>query len=246
MNGAISRFAALWVFVSLLLARVASAETGPLNHKPFDDILRDTVVAERVDYLKLQQKHAASLENYLNMLASKDLTQLPRDEQLAAYINLYNATMIKAVLDRDPKTFKPSGNDFSVFKERLVRLSGQTISLNDLENDIVRKQFKDPRIHAALVCGALSCPPILNRAYRADDLDQVLTDNVKRWLNDPARNAFDADNKKLKLSMIFNWYADDFGGKDKVADFVTKYGGRDATGFAVEFQEYDWSLNRSR
>jgi hypothetical protein len=177
------------------------------------------------------------------MTAEADPSTAPRDDQLAFYINVYNATMIQAVIDRNPATFKPSDNDFGVFKEKLVRLREGTFSLNGLENDIIRKRFNDPRIHAALVCAAVSCPPILPRAYSGSDLDATLDANVRRWLNDPKRNQIDRAGRKLRLSKIFDWYAADFGGKENVAAYVAKYVGEDVKGFAVEFLEYDWTLN---
>jgi hypothetical protein len=198
-----------------------------------------------VNYALIRDQYAAPLSAYLEMLAEAKPSTASRDEQLAYYINLYNATMIKAVVDRDPSRFKPSDNDFAVFKDKLVRTEGRTISLNDLENEVIRKQFNDPRIHAALNCAAVSCPPILNRAYRADDLDAVLTENVRQWLGDPNRNEVDSSGRVLRLSRIFDWYAVDFGGPSRVADFVAKYIGKDVRGYAVEFKEYDWTLNKS-
>ncbi|MDW8263555.1 MAG: DUF547 domain-containing protein [Phycisphaerales bacterium] len=229
----------------LILAAVLLPAAGApgSDHTQFDAILREVVRGERVDYQKIKSDHLPALRSYLAMLAEARPSDASRAEQLAFYINLYNATMIQAVIDRDPTKFKPSDNDFAVFKEKLVRAEGRTLSLNELENDVIRPRFNDPRVHAALVCAAVSCPPILNRAYRADDLDQVLTENVRRWLNDPKRNEIDEANRTLRLSRIFEWYAPDFGGAGKLADFVSLYLGRDVRGFAIEFKEYDWSLN---
>jgi hypothetical protein len=93
------------------------------------------------------------------------------------------------------------------------------------------------------VCGARSCPPILPRAYRGDDLNVVLDENMKRFLNDSFRNPIDWRNKQLKLSKLFDWYADDFGGRDQVPAYVSKALGRDVSGFKVSFVEYSWELN---
>jgi hypothetical protein len=223
----------------------SSVAHASVDHSAFDAIAKDVVADERVDYQKVKAQHAAHLQQYLDAMATVDVTALPKDEHLAYYINLYNATMMKAVVDRNHATFKPSDNDFAVFKEPLVRLKGETVSLNDLENEIIRKQFNDPRVHAALNCAAVSCPPIIDRAYRAEDLDQVLDENVKKWLSDPNRNKIDKKSKKLRLSKIFDWYAADFGGKDKVAAWVAEKTGDPAVAkFQVEYIEYDWTLNK--
>lgn len=243
-----NRLAATFVF-SLCAAFAAFAALGAsaapaADHSLLDAILRDVVRDERVDYQKVAQAHRADLDRYLAMTAEANPSAAGRDEQLAFYINVYNATMFKAVIDRDPSKFKPSDDDFAVFKDKLVKLREGTFSLNELENDIIRKRFNDARIHAALVCAAVSCPPILPRAYTAADLGQTLDENVRRWLNDPKRNQIDRTAKKLKLSKIFDWYAADFGGKEKTAAWVAKtLGDPSLAGFAVEHLEYDWNLN---
>ncbi|HRK31668.1 MAG TPA: DUF547 domain-containing protein [Tepidisphaeraceae bacterium] len=219
------------------------AQAAP-DHSTFDGILQAVVRDERVDYEKVKSDHLPVLNAYLDHLARGKPAETTRDELLAFYINLYNATMIKAVVDRGGSAFRPSDNDFAVFKEPLVRIDGKLLSLNALENDVIRKEFSDPRIHAALVCAAVSCPPILSRAYRADDLDDVLTANTKRWLNDKNRNEIDRPSKTLKLSRIFDWYNIDFGGSEKLVEYVQQYVDEDVANFKVEFKEYDWTLNK--
>lgn len=216
---------------------------GGADHTVFDAILRENVRDERVDYKNIRDKRLADLTKYLEALAAADVKALPKNEQLAYYINLYNATMIKVVIDRYRPDYSPAEKDAGVFKEALVKTGGKTISLNELENEIIRPTFKDPRIHVALVCGARSCPPILNRAYRADDLDKILDENMKRFVADRFRNPIDDAKKELKLSHIFDWYAEDFGGKDGVAAYVGKQAGKDYKGYTISFVDYSWELN---
>ncbi len=237
-------------FVLLLLlgtlAAAATPQTQPTAdlHAGFDSLLRQTVRDQRVDYTAIARDHAPALHGYLDELAQVDVAALPRDAQLAYYLNLYNASMIQAVLDRRKPGWSPAADDFAVFKAKLVRLRGRTITLNELENDIIRPTFKDPRIHAALVCGARSCPPLLARAYRAEDLDAVLTANVQQWIaNDPQRNRIDHAARRLRLSQIFNWFAVDFGGAAALPAYVGKYLQRDVSGYKVEYLDYDWTLN---
>jgi hypothetical protein len=219
----------------------ASAET--VDHSPFDAILKATVKDQRVDYNAIKKEHLPVLNAYLDTLAKVDPAKLDKNPQLAFYINLYNATMIKAITDRFKPGYTPSENNYGIFKEPIVRLNGKTISLNDLENNIVRPTFKDPRIHVALVCGARSCPPLLPRAYAADDLDATLDQNMKNFVADGFRNPIDDRSKTLKLSHIFDWYADDFGGKNQVAAYVSKYAGKSYAGYKVDFTDYSWDLN---
>ena len=219
------------------------------NHYAFDQILAGAVQDERVDYGLVRRKYDGALNGYLDQMAAANLDGLPKSDLLAYYLNVYNATMIRAVLDRTQADAKwtPAAEDFGVFKMPLVRLpGGKAVSLNALESDIIRPTFRDARVHVALNCAAHSCPPLLNRAYRGEDLDATLDANLKRFVADPTRNQVDDAKKQLRLSKVFEWYAEDFGGKERLPAFVGKILGRDLGGYAVTFLDYDWSLNASR
>lgn len=231
------------ILVLMLAAVSVGQETRPDLHAPLDRILRKNVREELVDYLNIRKKHMAELNGYLDRLAAVKPQELKQQDRLAFYINLYNATMIKAVIERYHEGYSPSEDDFVVFKKKLVRLAGKTVSLNDLEHEIIRKQFKEPRIHVALVCAARSCPPLIARAYRGEDLEKLLQQGMRRFVNNRFRNVIDVKSRKLKLSAIFDWYAVDFGGKEKLADYVNKYHDADVSSFAVSFIEYSWELN---
>jgi len=235
----------VFVFVAALMLS-ASLAVGVDVHDGFDAILHERVADGLVDYAGIKQHDAAKLDAYLDQLASVDLEKLTRDEQLAYYLNLYNATTIKAVIDRLHDDYSPAEKDFAVFKEPLVRVAGGQISLNHLEHQVIRRQFKDPRVHVALVCAARSCPPILNRAYRANDLDKVLDENMKRFVTDAARNQIDDEKRELRLSKIFEWYSLDFGGEEAVPAYVARYAANDVAGYRVSYLEYDWKLNARR
>jgi hypothetical protein len=231
-----------------LLSGCAVQESRPsgFDHSVLDRILRQNVRDQRVDYLSIRKRHWRELSNYLQTLAGVELNKGPRNERLATLINLYNASMIKAVIERLHADYSPSEEDFAVFKEKLVRTRDGVISLNHLENEIIRKQFKDPRIHVALVCGARSCPPLLPRAYVANGLDDVLEDNMRAFVNDGVRNRIDTKNQKLYLSQIFDWYAQDFGGKEQLRSYLQQYVQQDITGFELVFLDYSWDLNVAR
>ena len=233
---------------AIVLLALSTAAASADVHDAFDAILRERVTADGlVDYATIKQgDDAARIGQYRNELERIDVAKLPRDEQLAHYINLYNATVLQAVADRMRDGYTVAERDFALFKEPLVRVGGdKPVSLDHVEHEIIRKKFKDPRVHVALVCAARSCPPLLNRAYRAADLDQVLDANMKRFVTDESRNQIDHDKRELRLSKVFEWFADDFGGKDAIAAYVGKYAGRDVRGYRVTFLEYDWSLNKA-
>ncbi|MFG0317403.1 MAG: DUF547 domain-containing protein [Planctomycetota bacterium JB042] len=218
------------------------------DHAPFDAILRAVVRDERVDYAAVRKNHLPALDAYLDRIAPFDRALLPPRDRLAFDLNLYNATMIRAVVERleaDPD-WTPAHDDFAVFREPLVRVGGRTITLNALENDVIRPESDEPRVHVALVCAAVSCPPLLPRAYVPGDLEETLDANMRRFLTDGKRNRIDRDAERLALSRIFEWYADDFGGRARLAEFVDRYVEGDVGDFEVTFLEYDWSLNALR
>lgn len=231
-----------------LLALVCMASgfastAGAVEHSAFDSLLAAAVRGERLDYRLIERRWKGTLDAYLGRLAATDVAALARNEQLALYLNLYNATMIRAVLDRAKSGWSPAADDFAVFDEPLVKLGTRAISLNQLETDVIQKEFEDPRIHAALVCASLGCPPLLPRAYRAADLDATLEANMRRFVRDTTRNRIDDRARVLHLSSLFDWYAEDFGGKEALPAYVSRYLGRDVEGYAVKFLEYDWRLN---
>jgi hypothetical protein len=218
------------------------------DHSRFDRILSDAVRDERVDYTLIATQHRLELFNYLAKMAMVDPALLEPKDQLAYYINLYNATMINEVIQRrvNSPQWTPADNDFAVFKEAMAHTATRKLSLDELEHTVIRPTFKDPRIHSALVCAARSCPPLLNRAYRGEDLDQVLDANMKRFVADRFRNPIDDQNKQLRLSRIFDWYAADFGGPEGVVTYVSRVAGRDYSGYTVSFVDYSWELNDTK
>lgn len=214
------------------------------THESFEKILKKHVHNGLVTYVSLRDNDLPQLNSYLQQMAELDIASLEKNDQLAAYINIYNATMIKAICDRYEPGYSPSKDQFKVFDEKLVQLKTDAISLNDLENKVIRPTFKDPRIHVALVCGAISCPPLIDTVYSGKTLDMVLDAKLKDWLvNDPSRNQINKDRRILHLSKIFDWYAQDFGGSTQVGAFVDEHHPEKLKGYTVKFLDYDWSLN---
>lgn len=223
---------------------IGAAAPPQLQQGPLDAVLRDVVIEGRVDYAKIKTTHQPVLNTYLAEYQDVGAPEQP----LAYYLNLYNVVMLKAVLEKRAAnpSWKPSDENYGVFKEQRVKLKEGMKSLDYLENEIIRKQYKDPRIHAALNCAALSCPPLLNEAYEPDRLDQQLEQNFKRFVNDPTRNQFDDARKVMKLSSIFQWFAADFGGPSAVPGYIAKYRPGNYSGWKVEYLPYDWNLNEKK
>lgn len=225
---------------------VTTPPTRTIDHATFDVVLRACVREGGVDYLGLRRDYMVDLTRYLDDLATLDPTQLaalPADDRLALYLNAYNATVLYAVATRIRAGYSVAENDFALFKEPRVRIAGEVMSLDHLENEIIRKQSATPNVHAALVCASQSCPPLGNNAFAANNVTKVIDDRMKRFLNDDTKNKLDGDGTNVELSPIFEWYSQDFGGKDGVANHASKYLGEDIASANIAFGEYDWSLN---
>jgi hypothetical protein len=220
----------------------------------YDGLLDRYVVDGRwVDYgaWHASDEDRSALQNYVDALAAEDLFSFDRDEQIAAWINLYNAVTVDLILDHYPVgSIKDLDSPWGTAR---VTVAGRELSLDDIEHRILRVDFDEPRIHFALNCASVSCPPLDSRAYRAEDLDEHLDAVTLRALSDDdwldvsgCPGAYGSG--EIRVSKIFDWFADDFGGEEGIRAFLTAFRPdlrfRLAnTGCSLEAMDYDWSLN---
>lgn len=220
----------------------ATSATAHL-HDDWDAILRAYVRGGRVDYVSLATRDVSKLDRYLRTLAAIQADTLPGPDRLAYWLNLYNATMVRAVCARYREGWRPDTDDFAVFKAPLVRTPDGTMPLDALEHTVLRRREVEPRIHAALCCASVSCPPLQKRAYRGATVDSLLEADMRAFVTDVSRNRFNAATKTMTLSKVFDWYIADFGGADQLPEFLGHFTGRKLTGWKVTYSEYDWALN---
>lgn len=219
-----------------------------VTHQLFDEVLRASVLDGRVDYPAIQTD--GRFEPYVSQLDHVAPTGLPTDrDRLAFWINAYNAFAIKGILDGyAPGTL---AGRYRYFLGRDYRVGGERITLYDLERNLLIPDFREPRVHFAIVCASRSCPKLRSEAYHASRLDAQLDDSARSFINDPTRNRFDREHRVASLSMIFKWFAEDFASQDgSVLGYVARYVtdqdlARDleSSPYRVEFLEYDWRLN---
>ena len=218
------------------------------THQLFDEVLRASVFDGRVDYPSIQTD--GRFDAYLSQLDHVDPTGLPTYRgQLAFWINAYNAFAIKGILDGySPGTL---AGRYRYFLGRDYRVGGERITLYDLERSLLIPDFREPRVHFAIVCASRSCPKLRSEAYQAGRLDEQLDDSARAFINDPARNRFDRVNKVASLSMIFSWFEADFVAQSgSVLGYVARYvtdqdlvRDLESSSYTIEFLEYDWRLN---
>ena len=216
--------------------------------------------ASRVDYAGFARDRGA-LRAYRGALARvtrDEFAALPRADQIAFWINAYNAATVELILSEYPKyaSIRDYGSLLrSPWRKPFVRLLGETLSLDEIEHERLRgpRGYREPRIHFAVNCASIGCPMLREEAYTGAKLDAQLEEQTVRFLSDRTRNAARPEAGALELSPIFDWYGDDFAGGD-LPRFLARYAAvlvrdeRKGRRFAerewkIEFGDYDWRLN---
>ena len=240
------------IFATLSMFSLVAQEK--VSHKPFDEILQKYVdETGLVNYKGIGQERA-KLKSYLKVLEEnfpKD--SWSDDEKLAYWINAYNAYTIDLILEHYPvKSIKDIGAKIKIpfvntpWDIKFIKIDGEEMDLNNIEHGIIRKQFDEPRIHFALVCAAISCPKLQNKAYFPETLDAQLSDAAKDFLTDETKNEF-VSTKKAYLSMLFNWYRGDFTKETSLEEYLNKYSDVQLEKRArIGFKDYDWALNEQK
>jgi hypothetical protein len=226
---------------------VAAGET--VDHAVFGELLGKYVKNGRVDYAGFKAEES-KLEQYLAFLEKIDPETLGRNEQYAFYINAYNAWTIKLVLTGYPglTSIKDLGSILqSPWSKEFVRVNGKTLTLDDIEQRVLRPRFKDPRVHFAINCASKSCPPLGSEPYLGATLDAQLDRVTRDFVNASANYRLDGDT--LWISSIFKWYSEDFDNdpvgyylryaEPSLKSALLEKGKR----LKVKYLDYDWSLN---
>jgi len=227
------------------------------SHKTFDQLLQDHVVVKdrqsMVSYQTIQKDK--NLDKYLKELSSlskKEFDGFSPNEQLALLINAYNAFTIKLVIDHYPvKSIKDIGPFFiSPWKKKFITFLGEITNLDNIEHNLIRTHFKEPRTHFAINCASVGCPSLMKTAFIASRLEDQLDNAAKLFFRNYKKNHINGNT--LFLSKILKWYGEDFKVKfGSLEHFVAPYLTDDkatvmkiqAGEYDIEFLDYDWSLN---
>ncbi len=267
----------LTLIMATTILSVAHADDFDQQHKQFDSLLNEYVVDGLVDYQTLQnnQDRLAGYEKALASVSAEQLGNWSEAEQIAFWVNAYNAFTLRAIIDNYPikrgalkGIFGPSNSILQipgVWKKLEWQAGGRSITLDEIEHEVLRKQFVEPRIHFAIVCASISCPDLRSEAYVADRLNEQLNEQLQMFIANPEKGvAVDRDKEEVSLSKIFDWFAEDFSvqendqslfaNRSKSKAGVLRYLVRqipegDALAFIknndfdVEYLDYDWHLN---
>ncbi len=245
----INRFFLLAVLVFALNQQASAGEL----HQPFDQLLQKYVVNGLVKYddLHRAKKDVALLRDYVHSLEQINPEKMNKKEALAYWINLYNAVTLRLIIDNYPVgSIKDIGGIFSSpWKKKLVIVNGKNLTLNQIENEIIRPKFKDARIHFALNCASIGCPPLAAHAYQAGSLDRQLDKASKIALSQ--ENWLKID-KSIRVSKIFNWYGQDFiDYSGSVRQYLARYRPDLRETIldekkSLKFMDYNWDLNKTK
>jgi hypothetical protein len=208
----------------------------------------------RIAYASVSDLDHAMLNNYIETLSAVSISAYQRADQLAYWINLYNALTVKVVLDNYPVSsiLKISTSLFSIgpWGEKRVQVEGESLSLDDIEHRILRPIWQDSRVHYAVNCASIGCPNLRTAAFVPGDLDSTLTLAAREYIN--SRRGVRIENGKLFVSSIYAWFAEDFGGTDEqVIAHIKVFADADlneqlSTLTQISDDFYDWDLNEPR
>ena len=242
-------------------------------HTPYAKVIREFVQQPYVDYSALKKGRAAldaSIDTFAQPSAAEEQAW-PRNERLAFWINAYNAFTLRAIVDHYPI----KGSWLSLQPRNSIRqidgvwttitwqAAGRRVTLDDIEHKILRAEFKEPRIHFAINCASISCPPLPPEPYLATTLDAQLDAAARRYLS--SAQGLKVDGETLRVSSILKWYGEDFveqfagsapAGRDPIErairGVIVRYGSPEAAALArnasarIRFLDYNWSLNDVR
>jgi len=264
---------ALLLVPSLVLSAMASGQdaelipmwdasvesnTAHIDHSAWQDILDAYLITDhpsginRFDYasLKANQADREKLGGYLQSLSEIDPRSYARDEQMAYWINLYNALTVFVIVPRFPvdsiKDIKSGLIDFGPWNLELFPLQGEKLTLNQIEHGILRPIWQDPRVHYAVNCASLGCPNLAAKAYRSENLEEMLEAGARDYINHPRGAQVVGD--ELLISSIYDWFKADFGGSDNmVLAHLAKYAEPELKAMLAKFEDfdddYDWRIN---
>ncbi len=229
-----------------------NSESKPISHALFDSLLRQYVNKEGFVNYEGFIKDSVVFSKYLDLLSKNHPSDKNwnRNEQMAYWINAYNAFTIKLICNYYPvKSIKDIKKGIPFVSDTwaidFIKIEGKTYNLNNIEHGILRPKYDDPRIHFAVNCASASCPKLQQEAFTADKLDAQLDAAAKTFINDGIRNKI-TSSKKGDVSKIFTWFAGDFKKTaPSVIAFLNRYSTTQLDANAdLDYMDYDWSLNK--
>jgi hypothetical protein len=227
-----------------------------IDHSEWDDLTSRFVTPTKdginhFAYSKFQMDEKKQLQAYILGLSKTPIRQYNRDEQMAYWINLYNAITVNLILDNYPiasiRDIKSGFFSFGPWDKKLIMIDGEEMSLNDIEHRILRPIWQDPRIHYAVNCASIGCPNLQSNAFTAANTQALLNVAAVEFINH--HRAAQVKKGKLRVSSIYKWYKVDFGGTDaSIINHLRQYAEPQLAEQlsnieSIDDDYYNWSIN---
>lgn len=209
------------------------------NYALYDSLLQKYVSNNGdVKYKALQAERAILDSVVAQFQAIAPQKEWSKNERLAYWINAYNLFTVQLIVNNYPVKKITNLDGGKTWDIKRIEIDGKKYSLNQIENEILRPQFKDARIHFAINCAAASCPPLHNRAFTAENVQSLLDKRTRKFIRSSANTLTESN---IKISKIFDWYSSDFA---DIVTFLNKYAAvKIKTDAKVEYKEYIWNIN---
>lgn len=265
------------LFLLVTLVSVTCTAYAEPEYGAYTSLLQTYVDTEgRVDYDALKENRSSldQVVTRLEEVSEKELGSWSEPAQIAYWVNAYNAFTLQVILDHYPisSNWKASllGHELGirhisgVWEDFTWTAGGRSVTLDEIEHEILRVEYNRPGIHMALVCAAKSCPPLRREAYRGDQLTSQFADQTRQFLSNPKTFQLSANPPRVALSPIFKWFGEDFPRKYGSPETYSHVAEDTAGVFAflapylnqkereilasdaldVDYLDYDWGLNR--
>ena len=226
----------------VLFTIIAKANTIEIFFQKSEKFFSTFVVDGKVEYEALKY-NSELLDETLQIASSININSLDTNSYKAFWINIYNLMVIKGILNNYPMKSVQEVKGF--FDNKTYTIANQEMTLQFIEKNLLRRVMKDPLLNFVLVCAANGCPPLLNKAYTADFVDDQLENQTKISINNPNFVRVDNIKKTVEVSQLFDWYKEDFLDKNgRIIDFINKYRTEKIDeSYTIGYYKYDWSLN---
>ena len=240
------------------------------NYDNYDALLSKIVKGPRVDYALLKKSYKKELNEVVEQFKSHSPIKTPElfkteNEKLAFWINSYNVSILRLITEEYPVEsiksiygFLGVGGEL-VWSKSIHNIGGTEYSFNEIEHDIIRKEFNEPRIHFAINCASIGCPFLQNFAFRPEKLDEQFKKAIVDFFVSKDHYELLVKEKKLRVTSIFDWFQEDFYDEDKgetILDYLIKIASNNEIRsklemakkekYEIEYIDYNWSLNDTK
>ena len=234
-----------FLFLSLIAMNLYAFDQ---DYKSWDKFLKKyTVVEDKqtlVKYKEIDKEDLKSILSEFEAVSKKDFKAWSKNQKLAFWINAYNAYTIQLILKHYPvKSIKDIGSLFSTpWSKEFINLLGKEMSLDDIEHETIRKNFKEPLIHFAVNCASIGCPSLSQSAFVGERIREQLAAAEKHFLNNKNKNQLRGN--VIFVSKIFKWFGDDFGGYEPMKAYFKRRLVFEVK--EIEYLDYNWNLNEKK